>query len=75
MVETANLTDAELADFDFMLLQVLANRQDLSALAIRIWNDVLVELGNRGLAEALEGRMEDVTTARIRRSYPLPNLQ
>lgn len=75
MVETANLTDAELADSDFMLLQALASRQHISALAIRIWNDVLVELGKRGLAEALEGSPEDVTTARIRRFYPLPNLQ
>lgn len=74
-IETANLTDEELADYDFMLLRALATRQHISALAIRIWNDVLVELGKRGLAEALEGSLEDVTTARIRRSYPLPNLQ
>lgn len=75
VIETASLTDGELADYDFMLLQALASRQHFSALAIRIWNDVLVELGKRGLAEALEGSLDDVTTARIRRSYPMPDLQ
>ena len=75
MIETANLTDAALADYDFILLQALANRQHLSALAVRIWNDVLVKLGKRGLTEALEGSLENVTTARIRRSCPLLSLE
>lgn len=37
MIETVNLTDSELADYNFMLLRALANRQHVSALAIRIW--------------------------------------
>lgn len=72
---TANLTDEERADYDFVLLRTFASQQRISALAIQIWNDVLVELGRRGLVEAMEGSLEDVTTAKSRRSYPLPKLQ
>lgn len=74
MIDAAKLTDGELADYDFMMIQAAASVQHFSQIAIRIWNDVLVELGQRGLAEALEGDLSDVTTARIRRSYPFPAL-
>lgn len=75
MIDAAKLTDSELVDYDFMMMQAATSVQHFSQLAIRIWNDVLVELGERGLAEALEGDLSDVTTARVKRSYPLPALQ
>jgi len=74
MIDASQFTDDELAGYDFMMLNAATSVQHFSQLAIRIWNDVLVELGERGLAEALEGDLSDVTTARIRRSYPLPTL-
>lgn len=73
MIDATKLTDSELADYDFMMMQAANSVRHFSQLAIRIWNEVLVELGQRGLAEALEGSLSDVTTARIKRSYPLPN--
>lgn len=72
LIDAAELTDEDLAGYDFLMLQALAARHRLADLPIRIWNEVLVELGNRGLAEALEGSLSDVTTARIKRSYGLP---
>lgn len=74
-IDVANLTDSDLAGYDFMMLQALAARHKIAELPVRIWNEVLVELGNRGLAEALEGSLSDVTTARIKRSYPMPDLR
>lgn len=74
LIDTAILTDSDLAGYDFMMLQALAARHKFAELPVRIWNEVLVELGTRGLAEALEGSLSDVTTARIKRSYPLPDL-
>lgn len=75
LIDAAQLTDQDLAGYDFLMLQSLASRHHLGDLPIHIWNDVLVELGKRGLAEALEGSLSDVTTARIKRSYPLPPMQ
>lgn len=72
LIDAAQLTNEDLAGYDFLMMQALAARHQIAGLPIRLWNEVLVELGNRGLAEALEGSLSDVTTARIRRSYPLP---
>lgn len=72
LIDAAQLTDEDLAGYDFMMLQALARRLKIADLAIHVWNGVLVELGNRGLAEALEGSLSDVKTARIQRSYELP---
>lgn len=72
LIDAAQLTDHDLAGYDFMMLQALTARVQFADLPVRIWNEVLVELGNRGLAEALEGSLSDVTTARIKRSYGLP---
>lgn len=74
-IDAAQLTDEDLAGYDFFMLQSLAARSQFAELPIRIWNEVLVELGKRGLAEALEGSLSDVTTARIKRTYPLPLMQ
>ncbi len=75
MIDAAKLTYSELADYDVMMMQAATSVRHFSQIAISIWNDVLVELGERELAEALEGDLSDVTTARIRRAYPLPKMQ
>lgn len=74
LIDTASLSDDDLIGYDWLMVHALGNRLPFADLPIRIWNDVLAELGKRGLAEAVEGSLEDVTMARIRRSYPMPDL-
>jgi hypothetical protein len=74
LIDTAALSDDDLSGYDWLMVQAAGARLQFAELPIRIWNDVLVELGRRGLVQALEGGLEDVTTARIKRSYPLPDL-
>ena len=72
LIDAASLSDEDLTGYDWLMIQATASCHDFTALPVQIWNEVLVELGRRGLAEAIEGSLADVTNARIKRSYPLP---
>lgn len=71
LLDCANLTDETLIGFDKMMFEANVKVQFFSALATRIWGDVLRELDRRGHVQLVSGSYDEVGGALVTRNYEI----
>lgn len=69
MIDIASFEHDALMDYDRMISLIAIEKREVCELGMLIEAEVLRELVRRGLAELVEGTMDDICNGRVRRFY------
>lgn len=67
-INAAAMTDEALISYDRMMVECVLKIDEVAALAIAVWSDVLRELDHRGFVQLVSGSYDDVGNAIVRRT-------
>ncbi len=66
-INAEQITDEALLSYDDMMTECVLKVEKVSALAMKVWSDVLKELDRRGKVRLVSGSYDDIGNALIQR--------
>lgn len=67
IIDAGNMSDADLAEYDAMMLECTPVIKSFAPLAVSVWQDVLKELDRRGKVKLVSGSYDDIGNALVTR--------